>query len=52
MRRYADMPMDSAGAWLVDAASTLGVRHIFTLDGDFFVYRLPNGAALEVLPSG
>jgi len=50
MQRYRDTPMDLADASLVVAAHSLNTRRVFTLDSDFFVYRLPNGEALEVVP--
>ena len=50
MQRYADTPMDLADASLVVAAETLEQSRIFTLDSDFRVYRLPTGAAFEIVP--
>lgn len=49
MEKYRDTPMDLADASLVVAAETLGQRRIFTLDSDFYVYRLADGSALEVV---
>lgn len=40
MRKYRDTPMDLADASLVAAAGALQMRRAFTLDSDFFVYRL------------
>jgi len=40
MLRYQDTLMDLADASLVATAETLGIRQIFTLDSDFYVYRL------------
>ena len=51
MERYADTPMDLADASLIAAAETLNLRQIFTIDTDFYVYRLLDGSALEVIPS-
>ena len=51
MRKYRDTPMDLADASLVAAAEVLGDRDIFTLDGDFYVYRLIDGSAFTVLPA-
>lgn len=51
MRQYFDTPMDLADASLVAAAEILGQKRIFTLDSDFFVYRLQDGSSLEVVPS-
>jgi len=50
MAAYRDTPMDLADASLVVAAETLGLRRIFSLDSDFYIYRLADGSALEVLP--
>ena len=50
MERYRDTSMDLADALLVVAAQALGTTQVFTLDSDFYVYRLENGAALEVVP--
>ncbi len=50
METYRDTPMDLADASLLVAAQTLSVGRVFTLDFDFFVYRLENGAALQVVP--
>ncbi len=49
MEKYRDTPMDLADASLVVAAESLSLRQVFTLDRDFYIYRLANGAALEVL---
>jgi predicted nucleic acid-binding protein len=49
MLRYQDAPMDLADASLVAAAETLGTRQIFTLDSDFYVYRLHGTEAFEVI---
>jgi predicted nucleic acid-binding protein len=50
MQRYAGLPMDLADATLVALAEERGFRRIFTLDSDFYVYRLANGRTLEVVP--
>ena len=50
MERYRDTPMDLADTSLVVTAQTLGATRVFTLDSDFYVYRLENGAALQVVP--
>lgn len=50
MEQYRDTPMDLADASLVVAAETLNLRRIFTLDSDFYVYRLPGSHAFEVIP--
>ncbi len=49
MTQYADTPMDLADASLVVVAESLGLRRVFTLDDDFFVYRLADGTSLEII---
>ncbi|WP_250126644.1 PIN domain-containing protein [Chroococcidiopsis sp. CCMEE 29] len=49
MEQYQDVPMDLADASLVAAAEILGMRRIFTLDSDFYVYRLHGTEAFEVI---
>lgn len=50
MEKYGDTPMDLADAALVAAAEALEVTCIFTIDSDFYVYRLADSTALEVTP--
>jgi uncharacterized protein len=50
MDQYADTPMDLADATLVALAEELGQRRIFTLDGDFDVYRLHGRQRFERIP--
>lgn len=50
MRKYSDLPMDLADASLVALAEEKGLTHVFTLDSDFTVYRLPRRKRLELLP--
>lgn len=50
MDKYRDIPMDLADASLVAAGERLGIQRIFTLDSDFYIYRLANGSALECIP--
>lgn len=49
MDQYHDVPMDLADASLVVVAESRGLRQIFALDADFYVYRLNDGSALEVV---
>ncbi len=42
--------MDLADASLVVVAQSLRTHRIFTLDSDFFVYRLADGGAFEIVP--
>jgi predicted nucleic acid-binding protein len=49
MARYKDTPMDLADAALV-TAEALGASRIFSVDSDFYIYRLADSRALEVLP--
>ncbi len=50
MEQYADRPMDLADASLVALAEAQGYTRIFSIDSDFYVYRLADGTALEVVP--
>ena len=50
MERYQDTPMDLGDASLVVAAEDLKQRKVFTLDKDFYVYRLANNQPFEVVP--
>ncbi len=51
MERYQDLPMDLADASLVALGEERRMRRVFTLDSDFRVYRLPSGAAFDLIPS-
>lgn len=50
MAQYRDTPMDLADASLVAAAEVLRMRRIFTLDTDFYVYRIGGTGTFEVVP--
>ncbi len=50
MEQYRDRPMDLADASIVAAAEHLGMRRLFALDRDFYIYRLADGSALELVP--
>jgi len=50
MEKYHDTPMDLADASLIVVAESLGFHRIFTLDSDFYIYRLADGSALEIMP--
>ena len=50
METYRDRPMDLADASIVAAAAHFGVRRLFTLDRDFYIYHLADGSALEIVP--
>ena len=50
MEQYSDTPMDLADASLVASAETLGLTRIFTVDSDFYVYRINNTGVFEVVP--
>ena len=51
MEKYRDVPMDLADASLVVVAESRSLKSIFTFDRHFHIYRLENGAGLEVVPS-
>jgi uncharacterized protein len=50
MGKYQDLPMDLADASLVVLAESLKTQRIFTLDSDFYVYRMESNQAFEVIP--
>lgn len=49
MAKYHDTPMDVADASLVAVAENLHLKDIFSLDSDFYIYRLANGSVLNIL---
>ena len=49
MEKYRDTPMDLADASLVVTAESRSLTRIFSVDSDFYVYRLADGTALEVV---
>jgi predicted nucleic acid-binding protein len=50
MEKYRDVPMDLADASLVVLAERLKQRRIFTVDGDFRIYRVGKGHPFEIVP--
>ncbi|MCT7972112.1 hypothetical protein [Laspinema olomoucense] len=50
MDKYQDIPMDLADASLVAVAESQKIKRIFILDSDFYVYRLYDKDAFEVIP--
>lgn len=50
INKYRDIPMDLADASLLAAAEGQRLQRIFTLDSDFYIYRLADGSALECIP--
>lgn len=49
MAQYQNVPMDLADASLVAAAESRGFRRLFTIDSDFYIYRMTDGSVLEVV---
>jgi predicted nucleic acid-binding protein len=50
MAQYSNVPMDIADASLMAVADNRGIARLFTLDSDFYIYRLADGGVLDVLP--
>ena len=50
MNTYRDRPMDLADASLIATAEHFGTKCLFTLDSDFYIYRLLDGSVLECVP--
>jgi predicted nucleic acid-binding protein len=49
MSQYQNVPMDAADASLVAVAESRGFRRLFSIDSDFYIYRLADGSVLEVV---
>ena len=49
MKLYQTVPMDFADASLVAVAESRNMRKVFTIDSDFFIYRLTDGSMLDVV---
>ncbi len=49
MEQYRETPMDLADASLMAMAESHSLRRVFTFDSDFYVYRLADGSALEIV---
>jgi len=50
MEKYKDVPMDLADASLVALAEASGVKKVFTLDTDFYIYRIHSKDSFDVTP--
>lgn len=49
MGQYANVPMDLADASLIALAESRSLRQVFTVDSDFYIYRLADGSVLEIV---
>lgn len=49
MAKYYDTPMDLADASLVAVAESQQFIDVFSLDSDFYIYRLANGSVLNII---
>ena len=49
MARYQGTPMDLADASLIAVAESQGIDRVVSFDRDFYIYRLADGSALEVI---
>lgn len=49
MEKYEGQPMDLADATLVLAAEKMGVSRILTIDTDFWVYRISDHKAFDII---
>jgi len=52
MEQYQNVPMDLADASLVAVAESRDLRQVFTIDSDFYIYRLTDGSVVEVVRRG
>lgn len=51
MEKYQDTPMDLADASLVAVAESQKLKRLFTLDSDFYVYRINDKHPFEIVPA-
>jgi len=49
MAQYADVPMDLADSSIVAVSESTRFRKVFTVDSDFYIYRMVDGSVLEPL---
>lgn len=49
MEQYQDTPMDLADASLVVLAEVTGLKRIFTLDSDFYVYKINGKDSFDIV---
>jgi uncharacterized protein len=49
MAQYTNVSMDLADASLVALAESRGFQSVFTIDSDFYIYRLADGSVLKVI---
>ena len=49
MSQYRDTPIALADASLIAVPESRSIRSLFTVDGDFYIYRLLDGPALDIL---
>ena len=50
MKKYHDLPMDMADATLAAVADAENINTVFTLDGDFKIYRTKQNKRFKLLP--
>ncbi|HMG72546.1 MAG TPA: PIN domain-containing protein [Pyrinomonadaceae bacterium] len=50
MEKYGDVPMDLADASIVALAEASGLKQVFTLDTDFYIYRIADKDSFDVIP--
>jgi predicted nucleic acid-binding protein len=49
MAKYRNVPMDLADSSIVAVSESRDYRKVFTIDNDFYSYRLNDGSVLEVV---
>jgi predicted nucleic acid-binding protein len=47
--QYSNVPMDLADASLVAVAESRGYPRLFSVDSDFYIYRMIDGSVLELV---
>ena len=49
MAQYSNVPMDLADASLIAISESRSPTRLFTLDSDFYVYRLSDGSMVDLV---
>ncbi|MCX7992153.1 MAG: PIN domain-containing protein [Fimbriimonadales bacterium] len=50
MQKYQDVPMDYADATIVAVAESTGIHTLFTIDSEFYIYRIYDTEAFQIIP--
>lgn len=51
MQKYQNVPMDYADATIVVVAESTGIRTLFTVDSEFYIYRIHDTEVFQIIPT-